>query len=434
MKISRILPKRYNRLGVVDRLPVFPLALAMGCAMGLASVPSWAQRPVDEYAAKRQQLVKDVLIPGGVKDQRVLDVIGSTLRHEFVDPQFRDRAYFDIAIPIGEGQTISSPYIVAVMTEAINPQPTDRVLEIGTGSGYQAAVLSPLVQEVYTIEIVEKLGRSAAKVLQRLGYRNVFTKIGDGYQGWEEKAPFDKIIVTCSPESVPQPLVDQLKDGGLMIIPVGERYQQTLYMMRKIDGQLEQEALRPTLFVPMTGAAEDQRQVLPDPKNPSLENTDFELPEMENGHVPKWYYQFSCRLVDDPKGPVGRQVVEFKNDVPHQPGILLQGFPLDGRFIRRIKLSAWVSTVNAKGTGDENERPAVIIQFFDSNRKRVSYYSLGPFLGTRDWRQYQKEWAVPPTCREAIVTIGLFGGTGIARFDGVELQVVQRASAQDGGE
>ncbi len=408
------------------------LQLVLAIALLLSSSPVHAQRQIDEYAVRRQQLVKDVLVPGGVKDQRVLDVIGSTLRHEFVEPQFRDRAYYDIALPIGESQTISSPYIVAVMTEAIDPQPTDRVLEIGTGSGYQAAVLSPLVQEVYTIEIIEKLSRNATKVLQRLGYKNVFTKLGDGYQGWEEKAPFDKIIVTCSPEKVPQPLVDQLREGGLMIIPVGERYQQTLYMMRKIDGQLEEEALRPTLFVPMTGVAEAKREVQPDPQNPSLENSDFELPEMENGHVPKWYYQFSCRLVNDPKGPVGSQVVEFKNDIPHQPGILLQGFPLDGRYIRKIKLSAWVATINAKGTGDENERPAVIIQFFDANRKRVAYYTLGPFLGTRDWRQYQKEWAVPPTCREAIVTVGLFGGTGIARFDGVELQVVQRAGGKGG--
>ena len=133
------------------------------------------------------------------------------------------------------------------------------MLEIGTGSGYQAAVLSPLVKEVYSIEIVESLGKHAQQTLKRLKYTNVFVKIGDGYLGWPEHAPFDKIIVTCSPEKVPQPLIDQLKEGGRMIIPVGERYQQVFHLLKKQDGKLINEALRPTLFVPMTGKAEESR-------------------------------------------------------------------------------------------------------------------------------------------------------------------------------
>ena len=161
-----------------------------------------------------------------------------------------------MSLPIGESQTISAPFVVAYMTEQLDPQPTDKVLEIGTGSGYQAAILSPLVKEVYSIEIVESLGQKAARTLKRLKYTNVKTKIGDGYQGWPEHAPFDKIIVTCSPEKVPQPLVDQLKEGGRMVVPVGERYTQELYLLRKKDGKLEQEVLVPTMFVPMTGKAE----------------------------------------------------------------------------------------------------------------------------------------------------------------------------------
>ena len=150
------------------------------------------------------------------------------------------------------------------------------MLEIGTGSGYQAAVLSPLVKDVYSIEIVESLGKHAAQTLKRLKYTNVHTKIGDGYLGWPEHAPFDKIIVTCSPEKVPQALVDQLKEGGRMIVPVGERYQQVLYLFKKKDGKLINEALRPTLFVPMTGTAEDEREIKPDPLHPKLVNGGFE--------------------------------------------------------------------------------------------------------------------------------------------------------------
>jgi protein-L-isoaspartate(D-aspartate) O-methyltransferase len=159
-------------------------------------------------------------------------------------------AYRDHPLPIGEGQTISQPYIVALMTEAIKPEPGMKVLEIGTGSGYQAAVLAELCQSVYTIEIVEILGRRARQILSGL-YKNVHFKIGDGYLGWPEFAPFDAIIVTCSPTKVPQPLADQLKEGGKMVIPVGEAGLQELVVLRKKDGRLERHAIIEVRFVPM---------------------------------------------------------------------------------------------------------------------------------------------------------------------------------------
>src|SRR5262249_51631785 len=154
-------------------------------------------------------------------------------RHLFVPADKRSGAYQDWIIPMGHKQTVSPPYIVGYMTQTLDPAPEDRVLEIGTGSGYQAAVLSKIVKEVYTIEIIEPLGKEAEKRLRNLRYKNVKVKIGDGYQGWAEHAPFDKIIVTCSPENVPQPLVDQLRDGGRMLIPLGERYQQAFYLYEK---------------------------------------------------------------------------------------------------------------------------------------------------------------------------------------------------------
>ena len=210
----------------------------------------------DVFAVARRAMVAEQLTGPGrnLTNARVLAVMGKVPRHEFVPPKQRSSAYADCPLPIGQGQTISQPYVVAFMTEQLNPKPDEKVLEIGTGSGYQAAVLAELVAQVYTIEIVEELGRQAAVNLQRLGCTNVHTRIGDGYRGWPEAAPFDAIIVTCAPEEVPQPLVDQLKDGGRMIIPVGPvGSRQDLVVLRKRGGRIEKQNVLPVLFVPMTG-------------------------------------------------------------------------------------------------------------------------------------------------------------------------------------
>jgi protein-L-isoaspartate(D-aspartate) O-methyltransferase len=166
------------------------------------------------------------------------------------------QAYDDESIPIGEGQTITPPYDVAFMTQALQPKPTDKVYEVGTGSGYQAAILSRLVKEVYSVEIHEPLSERATRVLKELGYDNVQTRHGDGYAGWPEAAPFDKIIVTCAPEKIPLPLVEQLKEGGTLVIPLGDRFNQVVHLIRKSNGRLIDRELRPTLFVPMTGQAQ----------------------------------------------------------------------------------------------------------------------------------------------------------------------------------
>jgi protein-L-isoaspartate(D-aspartate) O-methyltransferase len=208
--------------------------------------------PVSGFAAQRQVMVQQQLITRGINDERVLAVMAKIPREEFVPPESRAASYEDGPLPIGYGQTISQPYIVAFMTEQLRPKPSDRVLEIGTGSGYQAAILADLVSEVYSIEIVESLAKSAEATLQRLGCKNVHLKIGDGYKGWPEEAPFEAIIVTCAPDRVPQPLVDQLKDGGRMVIPVGDRFAQQLYLLEKKNGQLKQSATLPVRFVPMT--------------------------------------------------------------------------------------------------------------------------------------------------------------------------------------
>src|SRR4051794_31138533 len=216
---------------------------ATGCGQ---QVPSAA-----DFGSQRQRMVEQQLKPRGIKDERVLAAMAKVPREEFVPADERSDAYEDGPLPIGYDQTISQPYIVAFMTEQLRLKPSDRLLEIGTGSGYQAAVLAELVMDVYTIEIVEPLAKTAEATLQRLGYKNVHLKVGDGYQGWPEEAPFDAIIVTCAPENVPQPLVNQLKDGGRMVIPVGEQFAQQLYLLEKKNGQLKESATLPVRFVPM---------------------------------------------------------------------------------------------------------------------------------------------------------------------------------------
>ncbi len=212
--------------------------------------------PTDPTAPARSRMVERHLVERGIKDPRVLEAFRTVPRHKFLPPETRRHAYDDESIPIGLGQTITPPFDVAFMTEALQPKATDKVYEVGTGSGYQAAIMSRLVKDVYSVEIHEPLSKRATAVLKEVGYDNVHTRHGDGYAGWPEEAPFDAIIVTCAPEAIPQPLVDQLKDGGRMVIPIGDRFNQTVYRVTKRDGKLSREELRPTLFVPMTGRAQ----------------------------------------------------------------------------------------------------------------------------------------------------------------------------------
>ena len=235
--------------------------LRLACLWLWATVTSCGQETgagAADWGRLREQMVAEQLESPdrGIKDRKVLEAMRKVPRHEFVPPAMRARAYEDRPLPIGHGQTISQPYIVAYMTEQLGLRPGHRVLEIGTGSGYQAAILAELVKEVYSIEIVAPLGRQAEETLKRLGYKNVHVRVGDGYKGWPEEAPFDAVIVTCAPEAVPQPLVDQLKVGGRMIIPVGGK-QQMLYVMERNEAGLRQTAVLPVRFVPMTGQSEE---------------------------------------------------------------------------------------------------------------------------------------------------------------------------------
>src|SRR5215213_6814753 len=209
-----------------------------------------------DFELARESMVESQIVGRGIRDERVLAALRAVPRHEFLPETSRPNAYDDRAVPIPHGQTISQPFIVGLMTEQLQPKPTDRIFEVGTGSGYQAAVLSQLVAELYSMEIVEQLAERAAADLARLGYHNVHVRHGDGYRGWAEAAPFDAIIVTCAPDHIPEALQEQLKEGGRMIIPVGNRGAQTLYLLEKRLGRVERHSILPVSFVPMTGEAE----------------------------------------------------------------------------------------------------------------------------------------------------------------------------------
>ncbi len=378
------------------------------------------------YDAARHRMVEEEIVGAGVKNPRVIEAMGKTPRHEFVPAGQRQNAYFDMSIPIGGGQTISGPFVVAYMTEQLDPQPGDKVLEIGTGSGYQAAVLSGLVKDVYTIEILESLGKTAQQALKRLKYNNVHVKTGDGYQGWPEQAPFDKIIVTCSPERVPQPLVDELKEGGRMVVPVGERYQQMLYLFTKKDGKLVSEALRPTLFVPMTGQAEAGREVQPDPVHPKIINGSFEEQGGNEGEPLGWFYcrQMKVEKADD--APDGKHYLKFTNEVPGRMSRALEGFAIDGKTIREVEVSAMVRGRDIHQGQTPDQLPTISLTFFDDNTAPVDHRAIPAFRGAFDWKKVSAVLTVPPKATKCIMHIGLLGATGELSIDQVAIRPIAR--------
>ena len=373
----------------------------------------------------REEMVRTHVEADGISNKAVLNAMGTVPRHEFVPSAQKARAYEDVALAIGHQQTISPPYIVAYMTSELDPQPNDRVLEIGTGSGYQASILAQIVKEVYTIEIVSPLSKSAEKRIQDLGYTNIHCLDGDGFKGWPEHAPFDKIIVTCSPESVPQPLIDQLKDGGRMIIPVGERYQQSFHLLMKEDGKLKDERLSSTLFVPMTGESEERRRVQPDPNRPQIVNASFELDENEDGKPDGWHYQRQTSMCED--SPMdGKYCIRFENKDSALISQGLQGTAINGRAIRAIHLNYWVRCNGILPGNTASEQAAVVVHFYDNIRREVGTTVLGKWRGSFGWQNAKSTVIVPPNARELIIRIGLNGAQGQLDLDDMQMTTTNR--------
>jgi protein-L-isoaspartate(D-aspartate) O-methyltransferase len=225
-------------------------------AVFLPACPEAKPPATADLVTQRNTMVEQQIAARGISDPATLQAMRTVPRHEFLPLRLREEAYMDYPLPIGHGQTISQPFIVAFMTDVIRPQPGEKILEIGAGSGYQAAILAQMGAEVYTIEIVEPLAEMARQTLERLGYKKARVKHGDGFHGWPEHAPFDAIVVTCAPDKIPPALVEQLRDGGRMIIPVGGGMDQELVLLRKQGDNIEKQSVLPVRFVPMTGEAE----------------------------------------------------------------------------------------------------------------------------------------------------------------------------------
>jgi len=260
MVILMIQKKVFNNMSFITILIASTIIVILGVVIMGCKQPSGGNvmsqdSKEEDYTKARQDMVNSQILAREIKDNAVLDAMRKVKRHLFVPDEMKPYSYTDGPLPIGEGQTISQPYIVAIMTELLEPKKDDKVLEIGTGSGYQAAILAEIVKEVYTIEIVPKLAKTAEERLKELGYKNITVKCGDGYQGWLEHAPFDGIIVTAAPDHIPQPLVDQLKVGGKLVIPVGDLYQELIVLTKTKDG-VKKKSVIPVRFVPMTGEAE----------------------------------------------------------------------------------------------------------------------------------------------------------------------------------
>lgn len=443
-------------------LGLFVLVL-LGVSVSIAKESEPVERPIVPEA---QRMVLEILVPTKqLGSEDVLKAMMKVPRALFVPRDLRSVAYQDFALSIGNGQTISPPFVVAYMTETLDPKPTDKVLEIGTGSGYQAAILSLLVSEVYTIEIVRPLGKKAQSLLKKLKYENVFCRIGDGYKGWEEAAPFDKIIVTCSPEAIPQPLIDQLKEGGKMLIPVGDRYHQYFYLCTKKGSELEKEVLIPAFFVPMTGEAEDKRQEQPDPKNPSIVGGGFETINTGSPGPVGWYYTRNVEVKDTADAPEGQRILVFDNmqivrayeeknrleqrelsyrqdtsqpvrrvntqedNRRHNQYLqeltthLLQPFPVDGQSVRRLNFSCMFHAVNLQPLGRRQTIPLVTISYFDADWNYLDeQIVVAVGKGSFQWRKFERfDLPVPRKAKFGSLRMGIIDGTGTLEADDVNL-------------
>lgn len=372
------------------------------------------------FSGKRelQAMVRRIKTTENIRNTAVLDALRTVPRSEFAVKDFY-LAHNDMALPIGEDQTLTPPSLVAYMTDTLDPKPTDRVLEIGTGSGYQAAILSKLVRDVYSVEIHRSLADRATQTLEKLGCTNVHIRVGDGCEGWPEEGPFDKIIVTCSPEKVPDALVKQLREGGRIVIPVGERYQQVMQLGIKKNGTLSFEPLRTAFAVPMTGKAEQERTTLPDGMHPTIVNGTFaESVELDGQTMPQgWSIRQATIVAQTEQSP---SCIRFRNTEPGKPSQAMQPFGVDGKYIEALEL-----TFDIKATDVTETIPVGEIMFYDQHEELLEVHPIGHIRQNGDWASAKVVLDVPEEATYAILNIGLLGNTGQLEIKNLHLEALK---------
>lgn len=408
---------------------------------------SWVVLPAAKFFVENELVLQD-----GLENDLVLSAMMRIPREKFLPQNKKSGAYRDVAIPIGCSRMDYSPYITAYCISQLDPAPDDKVLEIGTGCGYASAVLSLLVREVHTVEFHATLSKKANQSLKKIGIKNVYGKIGDGFQGCPEQAPFDKIIVWGAVEDIPESLIDQLKEGGRMVVSVGEKYQQTLYLCRKKNGELKKETLPPTFFTSMPGEAESRRILLADPKNPSILGGDFEHYYGETRLPYGWYHVKNARILQGPDAPNGTNYMRFEVEpeytIVHDPhemedsygeppeqfvpsaektAQIVQSFAIDGKTVSRVKFGVFLRAENIQPLDPQNPpKGTIVLAFYGEDREVLQCVQLASVYGSFNWKPFSTEIPVPRKTLEADLYIGLFQNAGRLDIDAVSLERTRR--------
>ncbi|MGV3606304.1 MAG: protein-L-isoaspartate O-methyltransferase [Planctomycetaceae bacterium] len=403
--------------------PFLLLSLAIGLILETASNPAFAQPGNQALASARQRMVREEIEAQGIKNAALLDAMREVPRDQFIPTHRRNVAYLNVAITYGDGHVVLPPLVIAHAIEQLDPKLNDKVLVIGTGTGYSTALLSRMSKEVFSIEIDRATALTAEETLRRLKYSNIQLKVGDGFEGWKEHAPFQKIIVECSPDTVPPALIEQLDEGGSLLIPVGDDYDQTMYLMKKVNGQLETVSMWPTLLVPMKGRAEELRSSSSEkPRPPSINNGGFEEIVPGSDNLPAhWTYVRQAKVIEGERFPEGNRALQFLNDTPGHLSTAIQAFPVDGKSVSEITLSFRVWGKEIRPGLTRQQLPRLEVRFFDEKRRPCGGDWVGGWFLTFDWVQKTRRFSVPRQAKFAIVQIGLDGATGEIRFDDLRI-------------
>ncbi|MCE9528021.1 MAG: protein-L-isoaspartate O-methyltransferase [Planctomycetales bacterium] len=406
-----------------------PLALTLRfclaiVAFALASQqPAAAQSGLRELLEARRLMVQEEIANQGIENERLLEAMRDVPREQFVPLSRRNLAYLNVAIAYDDGQVILPPLVTAHLIEQLNPHKNDKVLVIGPGSGYSTALLSRMVREVFAVEIDPVIAKTAEETLARLKYTNVKVRVGDGFEGWKEHAPYQRIIVECSPDSVPKALVEQLAEGGILLVPIGDEFDQTMHLCKKENGKLTTLSLWPTLLLPMKGKAEELRSQSEMPRDPSILNGGFEELVPKTKDVPAhWAYVRQGRAIAGEFCPEGKNSLAFVNLTPGAAAMALQAFPVDGKKVSELSFACNVWGKDIRPGQNRQQLPRVEVRFFDEKRRLVGGDWMGGWNLTFDWLGKEHVFSVPRTAKFAVLRIGLCGATGEIRFDDLKLE------------